>query len=254
MIDLKNILLQKKYKILLIGDDCVDFYQHGIVERLSPEAPVPIFKKTKQISLPGMASNVEENLKALGCEVISYKGAKSTKTRLIDQRSHYHIVRIDDDVISTALDYDQISFSDVDAIVISDYDKGYVSYDLIEKIIKNSFCPVFIDTKKQDLSRFEGAIVKINELEYSKIKSECSDLIITRGSKDTIIKNLGMSLPAAATEVVDVTGAGDTFLSALSVGFLATYNTVEAVKFANKASAVTVRHFGVYAPSLEEIG
>ena len=60
--------------------------------------------------------------------------------------------------------------------------------------------------------------------------------------------------PTQQIEVVDVTGAGDTFISALAFGYLETQNISTAIAFANRASAVTVQHFGVYAPRIEEIG
>ena len=61
-------------KILLIGDDCIDVYQYGRVESISPEAPVPIFIPTDTIMKPGMVSNVENNFRSLGCDVFSFKG------------------------------------------------------------------------------------------------------------------------------------------------------------------------------------
>ena len=63
----------------------------------------------------------------------------------------------------------------------------------------------------------------------------------------------GIECPAPSVEVSDVTGAGDTFLSALVVEYLNTNSIEQAVKFAIAASAVTVQHIGVYAPRLEEI-
>jgi D-beta-D-heptose 7-phosphate kinase/D-beta-D-heptose 1-phosphate adenosyltransferase len=64
-----NTQQPKQYKILLLGDDCTDVYKYGTVDRISPEAPVPVFKFSYQITKPGMAGNVSENLKKLGCDV-----------------------------------------------------------------------------------------------------------------------------------------------------------------------------------------
>lgn len=236
----------------MIGDDCVDEYQYGTVERLSPEAPVPVFRYDHNITMPGMAANVRKNLEALGCQVIYLHGATSHKTRLIDVRSRQHIVRIDDDQISEPLVYEHIPYdlTEADAIVISDYDKGCVSYGLIEKIIATGV-PVFIDTKKTDLARFEGAWVKINNLEYGLVKTECTNLIVTLGSEGA--RYQGRLYPAADIEVVDICGAGDTFLAALTYEYLQTKKINPAIEFAIRASAVTVQHHGVYAPRLEEI-
>lgn len=253
MTESNHIQQQKQFKILLIGDDCKDIYQYGTIDRLSPEAPVPVFVPTYTEERDGMAGNVFNNLEALGCFVNYQYGETSTKTRLIDSRSRQQIVRIDNDVQSDPITVDNPVPETYDAIVISDYNKGTVSYELIEELIETGI-PVFVDTKKTDLDRFQGAWVKINELEYSKIKSEPSGLIVTRGARGASIIHHEIECPAPQVEVVDVTGAGDTFLSALAYQYVNTRSIEQAVEFAVRASAVTVQHLGVYAPTLQEIG
>lgn len=252
MNELKNTQVQKSFNVLLIGDNCRDVYQYGTIDRLSPEAPVPVFVPTYTETRNGMAGNVFNNLEALGCDVNYLHGETSTKTRIIDARSKQQIVRIDNDVESTAITFDTEIPSVYDAVVISDYGKGTVSYELIEEMIALSI-PVFIDTKKTDLQRFQGAWVKINELEYSRITSECTGLIVTRGANGASIMHHGIECSAPKVEVADVTGAGDTFLSALVYCYLNTQSIEQAVGFAIKASAVTVQHLGVYAPTLQEL-
>lgn len=241
---------QKQFKILLIGDNCIDVYQYGTVDRLSPEAPVPIFVPTHKEEREGMAGNVYANLKALGCDVTLVCGSASRKTRLIDSRTKQQLLRMDNDYKSIPIV--NVDPTGYDAIVISDYDKGVVSYDLIEKLIESKL-PVFIDTKKTDLERMQGAWVKINELEFSKIKSSCTGLIVTLGDKGAVIPHHEISLPAPKVEVVDVTGAGDTFLAALAYKWLDTGSISAALFFAIEASSVTVQHFGCYAPTVKEI-
>ena len=107
--------------------------------------------------------------------------------------------------------------------------------------------------KKTDLSRLEGAWVKINDLEFSKIKSDCSGLIVTKGSQGAEIVYQNYKSLAPVVEVVDVTGAGDTFLAVLTFKYLETHDIKTAVDFAIRAAAITVQHFGCYAPSLSEI-
>jgi D-beta-D-heptose 7-phosphate kinase/D-beta-D-heptose 1-phosphate adenosyltransferase len=252
MTELNLTRQQKQFKILLIGDNCKDIYQYGTIDRLSPEAPVPVFVPTYTEERDGMAGNVFNNLEALGCYVNYLHAETSVKTRIIDARSKQQIVRIDNDIVSTPITFDTEIPDVYDAIVVSDYNKGTVSYELIEELIALSI-PIFIDTKKTDLERFQGAWVKINELEYSKITSECSGLIVTRGARGADVIYHSLSCPAPRVEVTDVTGAGDTFLAALAVEYLNTKSIAKAVKFAVQASAVTVQHSGVYAPTLEEI-
>lgn len=253
-----NTQPHKKLKVLLIGDICTDEYQFGTIDRLSPEAPVPVFKPTYIETRPGMAANVESNLLNLGVEIIMIGGEKSTKTRLIDERSKQHIVRIDNDIIlEKTLPYDLIPTEvlDVDAIVISDYNKGLVSYELIENLRSNYTGPIFIDTKKTDLFRFNNCYVKINESEYNKAKTYNNHLIVTLGNKGAMYKTHGNEkfYSAKNVDVTDVCGAGDTFLSALVYQYLKTFNIDIAIEFANKAASITVQHMGVYAPTLEEI-
>jgi len=240
------------YKILLIGDDCIDRYQYGTVDRLSPEAPVPVFKPDRLTTMPGMAGNVKRNLEQLDCTVTYLHTETSEKTRLIDSRSRQHIVRIDRDVQATAITLDAVISNIYDAVVISDYNKGTVSYDLIEELGRAYPGLVFVDTKKTKLHRFEGCVVKINMLEYKLATTFPSELIVTDGSKGAIYRDQIYAVDTV--EVADTCGAGDTFLAALTVGYLNNNrDLVKAIKFANRAAAVTVQHTGVYAPSMEEI-
>lgn len=241
---------QKQLKVILIGDTCIDEYHYGVIEKISPEAPVPIFLEKYVTTKNGMASNVADNLKNLGVDVISYFGLPSTKIRLIDMKSKQHILRIDKDIISNNLIFDKKIDKDIDAIIVSDYDKGFVSYELIESLIKTKK-PVFIDTKKTDLRRFNGAFVKINSTEYSKAKTLPDNLIVTNGEKAVKYKNNFYEVENV--EMTDVCGAGDTFLSSLAFMYLKSKNIEKAIQFAIKSSSITVKHIGVYAPTLEEI-
>lgn len=254
MIESTNTQQQKSFKILLVGDNCTDVYKYGSVDRISPEAPVPVFVTKYDIVKDGMAGNVRNNLEALGCEVKFLHSETSTKTRLIDTRSKQQIVRIDKDTTSNPITVD-IPLSGYDAIVISDYNKGTVSYELIEDLRRNFSGPIFVDTKKTDLARLEGCFIKINELEYSRVTSlpegVPSGLIVTYGERGVIYGEFVFG--ARNVEVADVCGAGDTFLSALTYQYLNTLDIHLAIGFAIDASAITVQHLGNYAPTLKEI-
>ena len=251
MIELMDTQQQKQFKILLLGDSCKDIYQYGYVDRISPEAPVPVFVKTTSEVKYGMVDNVGTNLFALNCDIKVIKGEESIKTRLLEYRSKQQIVRIDEDVNSKPVSYKTVDLQQFDAICIADYNKGSISYELIQDLRKDFNGPIFVDTKKTDLIKFEGCFVKINELEFSKIESECSSLIVTLGDKGARYKD--KIYPAKKVEVSDVCGAGDTFLAALTYNYLKTKNIKESIEFAIKASSVTIQHLGVYAPNLEEI-
>lgn len=245
---------QKQFRILLIGDTCVDTYVYGRVDRISPEAPVPIFVPHREIVKEGMGGNVAKNLEALGCSLNFLHGKVSNKKRLIDERSKQQVLRIDHDEISDPIAIESEIPATYDAIVISDYNKGTISYDLITHLVKTATAPIFIDTKKTDLAQMNGCYIKINELEKSRATSlpHPEWLIVTHGEKGASWN--GWAFGAKTVEVADVCGAGDTFLAALVYQYLSTNGSVpNAINFAIDASAVTVQHLGCYAPTLEEI-
>lgn len=246
-----NTQVPKKFRILLIGDNCTDVYQYGDIVRLSPEAPVPVFVPTHKEQRAGMAGNVHDNLITLGCEVDLLSGTKSVKTRLVENKSKQQILRIDEDSSNNPIQIDSIIPDIYHAVVFSDYGKGIVDYSLIDSVIKSAGCPVFIDTKKIDLAKFCNAWVKVNQSEASRAVSLCDNLIVTMGSDGARFRDTVYT--TTAVEVSDVTGAGDTFLAALVYKYLETEDITQAIPFANRASAVTVQHYGVYAPTLEEI-
>ena len=262
MTDLNDTQPQTKFKILLIGDSCIDVYQYGTIDRLSPEAPIPVIKLTRKETRLGMARNVHSNLHKLGCDttIISNQAAgvngepRITKTRIIDEKSGYQIVRIDEEPKIEPWD-GVVDTEGYDAIVISDYNKGFLTYEHIQHLIHDFNGPVFIDTKKKNLEAFNGAYVKINEKEFEAAESYAWDMIVTLGAEGAMLRgfNVTTNYPTKKVDVLDVCGAGDTFLAALAYQYLVTNNIEEAIKFANKASSIAVQHVGNYAPTLKEI-
>jgi D-beta-D-heptose 7-phosphate kinase/D-beta-D-heptose 1-phosphate adenosyltransferase len=244
----------KQFKVSLIGDDGIDEYQYGTIDRLSAEAPVPVFKYKKSVLLPGMAANVRKNLENLGVEVVYHCGEPSYKTRILDEKSKHHVCRIDRDASSNPLKVSDVDLN-VDAIVISDYNKGSVSYELIQNLRRQYSGPIFIDTKKPNLAAFIGCFVKVNEPEHLARWSDCPNLIVTRGSNSVLfyVESGCEEFPVEPVEAFDVCGAGDTFLAAMSYKYLESDDIRTAIKFAIKAASVTIQHIGVYAPTLEEI-
>jgi bifunctional ADP-heptose synthase (sugar kinase/adenylyltransferase) len=239
-------------KILLVGDNGIDQYQFGTVTRISPEAPVPVLNYTHTVTRPGMAANVKDNLERLGVDVEFVHGVKTCiKTRVIDQKTGQHLVRIDQDIPSKAVKIDYTNIDQYNAIVVSDYNKGSVEYETIEHLRKNYRGPIFVDTKKTDLARFEGCFVKINQVEHEAAKTYPTELIVTLGRNGVRYKEHEMATPQV--EAFDVCGAGDTFLSALAYNYVLSQDILSAIQFAIRASSITVQHIGVYSPTLTEI-
>lgn len=254
MTELETTQQRTSFKVLLIGDSCVDEYHYGHVERLSPEAPVPILRITKTESKQGMSANVKDNLEAFGIDVdFMTGGAKSIKKRFIDERSKQHILRVDEDKTSIPFNAYQksLAYSQYNAIVISDYNKGFITYENVRAVREQFRGPIFIDTKKRDLMQFEGCYVKVNEQERSLATSVCTNLITTLGGKGA--EFLSQNYPAPVVEVVDVCGAGDTFLAGLVSQFLRTKEITESIEYAILASAICVQHSGVYSLTNDDI-
>ena len=259
MTDLKNIQPHKKFKVLLIGDSCIDEYKIGTVDRLSPEAPVPVIKIVEEYKLPGMSANVYANFKNLGlnCEFV-HNTELITKTRYIDKRSNQHLLRVDsENDIGQWNGATDLDLGQYDAIVISDYNKGFLSYENIRHLIDSATGPVFIDTKKRDLAKFKGdhVYIKINETEFNSSLSIPDNLIVTLGSDGAMLKQLDDEriFPTKNVEVMDVCGCGDTFLAALVTQYLFTEDIEIAIMFANAAAGITVQHRGNYAPTYDEL-
>ena len=247
---------QTSYNVLLIGDSCIDRYNIGTVDRLSPEAPVPVIKITDTYEISGMAANVNLNLKNLGIDTdFVTNNEQIIKTRYIDKRSGQHLIRVDDDVEvgqwSRKLPF---PLHEYDVIIVSDYDKGFLTYDAIRYIVEMSTGYIFIDTKKKDLAFFgesDRVYIKINDLESRLATSNPTNLIVTKGGEGAEYN--GKIFPTKQVEVTDVCGCGDTFLAALSAQFLFTKDIEKAILFANVAAGITVQHRGNYAPSYDEI-
>ena len=245
---------QKPSKILLVGDSCYDYYHYGEVKRISPEAPIPILDFSHVTKKRGMASNVYDNIKSLGAEVHIVTSFSENKRRYIDIKTGQQLLRIDEKISEER--YQDVAaplFSDYDAIVISDYDKGFMTIADINDIRRSFDGPIFIDTKKKNVGNIGNCIVKINQHEYKNITSYPlpENLIVTYGGDKVSWNNRWYYPPKV--NAYDVCGAGDTFLAALAFEYMNTKDMEQAIMFAMKAAAITVKHIGVYAPTLEEI-
>lgn len=244
-------LPQKQSKILLLGDSCYDEYHTGTVTRISPEAPVPVFDLTSTVIKRGMAYNVYNNLVNLGTRVDIITEYRERKHRYVDDKTGQQLIRVDEKIKTEHIDTADENLSMYDAVVISDYNKGFVAEGDIKDFRAKYNGPIFVDTKKTNLAQFDGCFVKINQYEFEAAETLTDDLIVTYGSKKVEYKNRTYLPPSVETH--DVCGAGDTFLAGLVFKYLESYDMDAAIKFAMDAAAITVQHRGVYAPTLDEV-
>ena len=239
-------------KILVIGDSCTDVFVYGYCKRLCPEGPIPIFEPSRTITNMGMSGNVVANLKSLGAEKVELVTNKEqiTKTRYVEEKANHLIIRIDsNDKVSNSFDIKRVPFNDYDAVIVSDYDKGFLTLADI-KMISDSHPLTFIDTKKP-LSAEMGnyTFIKINEVEWENCKGQEYEmwrerLIITMSERGAMYD--GITYPVNNDiEVRDLSGAGDTFMAALVISYLKTKSIERSIQFANECATKVVQKRGV---------
>lgn len=247
-------------KILVIGDSCEDVFIYGDCKRLSPEAPVPVLNPINTKTNYGMATNVFNNIVALGglCDLYTNKD-KPIKTRYVEKESNQTLLRVDEHDEIQFIDVDilmKTRYTDYDAIVISDYNKGYLSEDMIA-LISNRHPLVFMDSKKKLDSWCKNvSVIKINEKEYFEnsdwLANYRGKLIVTLGSRGTKFEDVIYPIHEQHP-VRDLTGAGDTYLAALTVEYLKTEDIRKSIQFANKCAAWVVTQKGVTVIDLYRI-
>lgn len=239
-------------KVLVIGDSCTDVFVYGYCKRLCPEGPVPIFEPSRTITNMGMSGNVVANLKSLGAEKVELVTNKEqiTKTRYVEEKANHMIIRIDsNDKVSNSFDVKRVPFNDYDAVIVSDYDKGFLSLDDL-KLISESHPLTFIDTKKPlgvEMSGF--TFIKINEVEWENCKGQTYEmwsdkLIVTMSERGAMYD--GITYPVNNDiEVRDLSGAGDTFMAALVISYLKTNSIEVSIQYANDCATKVVQKRGV---------
>ena len=246
--------------VIVIGDKCTDKYIFGECSRLSPEQPVPVLDKTRIEERPGMAGNTELNLKAFGINTVLLSQRELIiKTRFVDTNSGYQLMRLDETPevgrIANAELKMAMMHMNPDAIVISDYDKGYITDDDLWHLCNNFNRPVFVDTKKRRLFHKDNVFWKINKKEYNDLDKNHlpndTHLIVTLGSAGAMWS--GMKFLPQVVKVFDVCGAGDTFMAALVYEFLKTKNMQKSIDLANRAAAISVTHPGAYYLNQDDI-
>lgn len=297
----------REMKVLVVGDLIVDEFIWGRVNRISPEAPVPIVHVTDRSLRMGGAANVVHNLRVLGAKVLvsgvvgedepgrwlvgemKRKGIpiggivqdrgrhSSLKTRIIAHGQQ--VVRIDQEeavpIASSQMEmicsYVANRATQVDGIIVSDYGKGVVGEPLMETVrglARDLDLVVAVDPKESRFPLYRDVtVVTPNHREAAQavgmqitsderlvaagreLMSElgCRILLITRGEEGMSLfldDDKVVHIPTVAREVFDVTGAGDTVISAFTLGLCAGSTPEEAATIANVAAGMVVGEVG----------
>jgi bifunctional ADP-heptose synthase (sugar kinase/adenylyltransferase) len=238
-------------KVLVIGENCTDILVYGISERKSPEGNGPVFKSLYEKYSAGMVANTANNLGAMGVDVDIFTDTGNiTKTRYIDEKTNELYLRVDDHDLVDRINLQNLpDLSNYDAIVISDYCKGFLLEEDIAKIgLMHKL--VILDTKKKLGSWCNDiTFIKLNRSEYKNNlvnidENQLYDKIIATLDKDGA-KYDGKLYPATTDNPIDICGAGDTFVAGFANEYIKTKNIDKAITFANKAAGQVILQKGV---------
>jgi D-beta-D-heptose 7-phosphate kinase/D-beta-D-heptose 1-phosphate adenosyltransferase len=311
-------------RILVAGDLMLDEFIWGRVSRISPEAPVPVVEVTSESYYPGGAANVARNVRELDAaarvagiagadaqgarliELLNAAGIDTTgvlrdqafsttvKTRIIAR--HQQVTRVDRERLAT-LTAAQIelvagqleqAIDAVDAVVVADYGKGFLTQPLADRIsrkVRAAGKILAVDPHPHtSLVWRDAAIIKPNRREAFleagiaptvPVDEPLEDqplleaarrlqdrwrprsLLITLGARGMLLLEGAAPprhLPAHAQDVFDVSGAGDTAIAVLALALAAGATPGEAAELANRASAIVVGKLGTATVTADELG
>jgi len=242
-------LLDNK-NVLVIGDSCRDVFVYCNSTRLCPEAPVPALQVVNQTENGGMAKNVHRNISSLvnSVDILTNNNWYDiTKVRYVHNATNHMFFRVDNDIDIKRINLNEIDFN-YKIIVISDYNKGFLSEEDIAYICKKHSC-VFLDTKKIIGEwAINAKYIKINNFEYERSKEYFTPdldkkIIHTHGAEGCILN--GRHYPVKKVNVIDVSGAGDSFLAGLVAKYLEDLNINESIMYANQCALKVVQERGV---------
>ena len=250
---------REEMRVLVVGDSCTDRFRYGVCERLCPEAPVPVFNPKEETSNGGMARNVQANVKALGvnCDIITNKN-HITKSRYVDIKTNQMLLRVDEnDYTVERFNREEVKLSAYHAVIISDYNKGFLTNLDIAWICRNH-SNTFVHSKKNFVLPLgtEMKFFVINQYEYEKSKEHykkdnkergdiwMDKLIVTQGERGCNYQKKLYPSPKAR-DVQDLSGAGDTFLAGFVVNMLNTNSVSRSLTAANHCASTVVAKRGV---------
>lgn len=243
-------------RVVVIGEECIDQFVYGECKRLSPEAPIPVFTPLETIFNFGMASNVIRNLHVLD-ESLTINGIHQKedikKIRYVEKKSNHMLLRVDEEKEVEKL-YLNISTCNLihnsDIVIVSDYDKGFLTLNIIQEIGKLAKLSI-LDSKKKLTKELVNlfTFVKLNEQESENNLDlqDCKNIITTLGARGARYNGEIFESPSPK-ETIDVSGAGDTFTASFILKYYNTKDVAESIIFANQMASLVVSKRGVATP------
>ena len=306
----------KNKKILVLGDVMLDKYIWGNVSRISPEAPVQVVEVAKESYAPGGAANVANNIAALGAKsiIVGVVGKDHTKEQLVSDLKKRNVdvsgliedgnkrtirkVRVfgrsqqllrfdyekkgyvNADTENKIFGFIENNIGNADGIIVSDYAKGTITKNLMEKLIllcKGKNRIIVVDPKPKHRDFYKNAtLITPNHKEANEMANLAEDaedadiemtgkklleemnstILITRGEKGmSLFEKNGKitNIPTFAKEVYDIVGAGDTSVATVALALASGADFEEAAIIANHAAGITVGKVGTSTVSIEEL-
>lgn len=311
-------------RILVVGDVMLDHFVWGNVRRISPEAPVPVVEVVREDLFPGGAANVARNLAeftqhsfimgrvghdsaATQLKALLESEGVSTDTLIVNDTlptisktriaaRQQQIVRVDRETLAP-LSSDELAkverivracLPELDALIIEDYGKGFVTQPLVELLVR--LCRetnklLTVDPSPRNPLDWKGAtLVKPNRLEAFAAagiddkhktgdptkdpqlpevgrrlldKWQVANILVTLGEQGMMIFSASEAtphhIPTRAREVYDVSGAGDTAIALLTLALASGMNLHDAAEVANHASGIVVGKLGTATLTPKEL-
>ena len=308
-----------KSRIMVVGDIMLDEYLEGTVERISPEAPIPVVNlvnNKRDVRLGGAANVfnnlaslggkgiflcgvigddpdgglIKEKLRAMGAEadglIVEKNRPTTVKTRIIAYNQQ--VIRLDREEsspVSPATRDSIVSFikdrlDSVDAVILSDYEKGVITGELLEDVLslatqKNVI--VAVDPKFNNFQYFKNATIIVPNIKEASgfVRREissyqdalmaaryildslaCECVLVKLGERGMLLfdrEGRDVLIKTAAEQVYDVTGAGDTVISTLVLAKTAGASWEEAAGIANFAAGIVIHYIGTSAVNTDQL-
>jgi D-beta-D-heptose 7-phosphate kinase / D-beta-D-heptose 1-phosphate adenosyltransferase len=207
------------------------------------------------------------------------------KTRVVARNQQ--IVRIDEEhVANISPELEQAVIAEIDsvmaqvkAVVVSDYGKGFLTPGILQALFQSaakSGVPVLVDPKGLDFSRYRGATYitpntreasvasgieitdgesRIRACRVLQTQTGAQGVVVTRGREGCtlVTDDAARDFKVKPVEIMDVTGAGDTFISAMGLAIANDLLVEDCVRMANVAASIVVARFGAAAVTMDEI-
>lgn len=307
----------KKREILVVGDVMLDEYIIGNAERISSEAPIPVVREQSHDYCIGGAGNAAANCLEIGFKVtvvslindtdfagqkiisllkeakmptsglVKSKERRTTHKKRIVAKNQQLLCLDAEDAKSLTKNEFKSACEKIDLllkpgmiVLISDYDRGFITQELVSYIIKRASminCVVMVDPSGPDYSKYKGShYIKPNLKEFNemldclKLRSsddliknalevckmlQCNGLFITMGENGIkfVSPDLLAHAPTQVKEICGLAGAGDTVFAYLALGISCNLPIDTCLRLANKAAAIAISHVRTYSVGLDEL-